>query len=686
MSSNSNHPYGPALTNPQAMALLASLMQGSINMPFPRSGGPGLFAQNQSMARAAVLDANSIHEKTDIHHLDARWYTPKPLDKAVLFDDANVAEEENGMKREDFVCVLCLNMCSEPAACRSCKLPFCKTCLLDALQKKKECPKCRQAIDPSTLSIEYSAQGFISKFRATCPNRDKGCKWTDAFGEEGKNVHAHLLTHCEHQPVQCPQAGCAMELPDKTHVEPHLQLCLFKKASDAAKRSPLIKRIGASIPLILSGNRRNEQYILKAFDLALAKDELSVFISVCFFSADAQERERAKEMGIKASKFKKGGKDLPQDEDKEELQDALKNDNDRFYEMEKIAKTTPLHHGIVNVDLVTGEMRIVWLDVASSFRFIRGLLVVGKSGNYLFATSSMDKGILLLDLRSGLPVFRKTNVPVLHFPTRVLAIPEPFFEEKEKEKEQDQKQDVTGFGGPLVTVEDETESAFTFPFHNSDETTHPAYMKKPKIIEKRWVGVLDSGKNPFTPSTFVTSKNVLRVFTYYDGGFEHELLLYKDELLRCDIHRVRQDSSIPAVGTMSFLKNMPPLICQAGLQPHKNGFLLCCSICDTVHVTTVNHDQQCLEQAQVLHVTGRGNLANKGVIARPDGTLISLGAYPETTGGHTYLGTYEMNILKTAYNEVCNATAIVVGKERPDVVVILDNHVGKGCLIHIVQK
>ena len=106
----------------------------------------------------------------------------------VFFKDKN-------MDRESFDCRICYEIVDDPVTCgrkEGCAAFYCNSCLTTAMEKDKNCPKCRYSITGQATKSLYIKNQLI-KQEVYCPN---GNGQTDSKAVTGRKRKADALDSC----------------------------------------------------------------------------------------------------------------------------------------------------------------------------------------------------------------------------------------------------------------------------------------------------------------------------------------------------------------------------------------------------------------------------------------------------------------------------------------------------------
>ena len=88
-------------------------------------------------------------------------------------------------------CIICNNVCIDPVQCRR-GHAFCRSCLLESLKRKKQCPTCRVALAPATMASNLIAKNMIEDAQVYCFTRLPALEAgnTSASSDEATDVDA----------------------------------------------------------------------------------------------------------------------------------------------------------------------------------------------------------------------------------------------------------------------------------------------------------------------------------------------------------------------------------------------------------------------------------------------------------------------------------------------------------------
>eukprot|EP00741_Cyanophora_paradoxa_P022382 tig00021462_g21608.t1 len=109
-------------------------------------------------------------------------------------------------------CQICLDILNDPvdANCEE-QHVFCRACLdewFDARPDGAACPTCNEALQRDRVRPAKSIRRLVLNLKASCPNRDAGCKWVEALS--GRADHA---AQCPLTIKQC--RGCGADFRQK---------------------------------------------------------------------------------------------------------------------------------------------------------------------------------------------------------------------------------------------------------------------------------------------------------------------------------------------------------------------------------------------------------------------------------------------------------------------------------------
>lgn len=73
-------------------------------------------------------------------------------------------------------CTICYDVFNNPLRL-NCGHTYCSSCIFDWIQKKDECPNCRQKINTNLISRDLLAFTLIEELEVSCNNDELGCPW-----------------------------------------------------------------------------------------------------------------------------------------------------------------------------------------------------------------------------------------------------------------------------------------------------------------------------------------------------------------------------------------------------------------------------------------------------------------------------------------------------------------------------
>eukprot|EP00755_Sulcionema_specki_P028143 Sspe_Gene.89269::Locus_61066_Transcript_1_1_Confidence_1.000_Length_1237::g.89269::m.89269 len=120
---------------------------------------------------------------------------------------------------EDLQCGICLGPAIESNVTQECGHLFCRGCILQAMEAKKECPTCRRPITIDEIRKDVRTQRKIHALGVHCRNKRGGCAWKGALSEFERHAEK-----CEYATVKCPFAphGCDEDVTRRS-LQQHIQ-------------------------------------------------------------------------------------------------------------------------------------------------------------------------------------------------------------------------------------------------------------------------------------------------------------------------------------------------------------------------------------------------------------------------------------------------------------------------------
>ncbi|XP_062331444.1 RING finger protein 151 isoform X1 [Osmerus eperlanus] len=116
----------------------------------------------------------------------------------------------------ELICTICRCVLRCPVR-MACSHVFCKSCILQWIQRQDSCPCCRKPVSPSLMMALYKLNKTIGRLRVKCAN--EGCSSTFLLSEE--LLHS---SSCLFQEVPCLHQGCSAQVP-RHHLESHARHC-----------------------------------------------------------------------------------------------------------------------------------------------------------------------------------------------------------------------------------------------------------------------------------------------------------------------------------------------------------------------------------------------------------------------------------------------------------------------------
>jgi len=173
---------------------------------------------------------------------------PIPLE-VLIVDQENVRE---------LLCCICLQILTNPRQCKNGHL-FCQVCIMQYVQKRPECPQCREFLNESNMARSLFLEKQLTKMKVYCKYHvcrdeetkdnfivDKNgcnkifpldevskherdceyapvfCKFSSRCGKlRRKDINEHQKT-CPFRPMECPHCKAHVEL---SKMEDHLEIC-----------------------------------------------------------------------------------------------------------------------------------------------------------------------------------------------------------------------------------------------------------------------------------------------------------------------------------------------------------------------------------------------------------------------------------------------------------------------------
>eukprot|EP01002_Notosolenus_urceolatus_P006010 NODE_2606_length_1079_cov_16.324272_g2169_i0.p1 GENE.NODE_2606_length_1079_cov_16.324272_g2169_i0~~NODE_2606_length_1079_cov_16.324272_g2169_i0.p1 ORF type:complete len:296 (+),score=50.12 NODE_2606_length_1079_cov_16.324272_g2169_i0:104-991(+) len=106
---------------------------------------------------------------------------------------------------EDLQCGICLHAAKDACVTEECGHLFCKSCIVNALERRPECPVDRLPLRLIHIRKDVRAQRKINALQVYCYNKKHGCSWRGCLSDLERHGD-----RCEFATVKCPFAphGC----------------------------------------------------------------------------------------------------------------------------------------------------------------------------------------------------------------------------------------------------------------------------------------------------------------------------------------------------------------------------------------------------------------------------------------------------------------------------------------------
>jgi Zinc finger, C3HC4 type (RING finger) len=156
-----------------------------------------------------------------------------------------------------FICPVCMLVLNSPTGCENGHV-FCRSCLFEYLNRKKECPTCCVAINRNHVQRNLVVENMISELMVRCEHRVSGCAWEGRLIDSGSHKDS-----CDFKLVDCPlfssADGCCADCPGQvrrcdtvshlTHpdVIGRLQLLLTRSNERAAAEATRIAELSSIV-------------------------------------------------------------------------------------------------------------------------------------------------------------------------------------------------------------------------------------------------------------------------------------------------------------------------------------------------------------------------------------------------------------------------------------------------------
>ena len=125
-------------------------------------------------------------------------------------------------KLDEVECIICHQLADQVYQTSCCGSTICLGCADRWKKQSNSCPQCRKA--PLEIIADPKTQRRITGGAVYCPNHHFGCDWVGSFGR----VPLHLVTDCDFEKKECPNAKCKVTLP-RTFIGKHQStLCLWR--------------------------------------------------------------------------------------------------------------------------------------------------------------------------------------------------------------------------------------------------------------------------------------------------------------------------------------------------------------------------------------------------------------------------------------------------------------------------
>eukprot|EP01006_Ploeotia_vitrea_P047453 TRINITY_DN67129_c7_g3_i1.p1 TRINITY_DN67129_c7_g3~~TRINITY_DN67129_c7_g3_i1.p1 ORF type:complete len:286 (+),score=3.14 TRINITY_DN67129_c7_g3_i1:69-926(+) len=158
----------------------------------------------------------------------------------------------------DYQCGICFNAAKDAAVTEECGHLFCKQCILQALERKKECPVCRTPLSYELVRKDVRTQRKILGLPVFCFNKKGGCAWKGCLSDLDKHCDK-----CEYATVKCPFTphGCEFVVTRKTlsdHIQTNSTSHLLLLCTALAKLQEEVMAIQQELDII---QRSDERFI-----------------------------------------------------------------------------------------------------------------------------------------------------------------------------------------------------------------------------------------------------------------------------------------------------------------------------------------------------------------------------------------------------------------------------------------
>lgn len=114
---------------------------------------------------------------------------------------------------DDLQCQICFSVARDPMVTEDCGHLFCKSCIVLAMERKKECPLDRSPLTVAQLRKDIRSHRRIITLPCYCYHKANGCEWKGDYGD----LETHI-EKCDYVPVECTFSphGCEVMVTKKT--------------------------------------------------------------------------------------------------------------------------------------------------------------------------------------------------------------------------------------------------------------------------------------------------------------------------------------------------------------------------------------------------------------------------------------------------------------------------------------
>lgn len=141
-----------------------------------------------------------------------------PLEYILNLPTEGIPDEKiasNSDINKGLFCSICYNLMWDPVEIEGCHHTFCKCCIIKYLEKKDECPTCREI--GVKFNVSVAIRRLCQEYKIKCFN--EGCKETPTYS----NLKDHL-EKCAFKKYICPNKGCNYK-GIRSDIKNHLVMC-----------------------------------------------------------------------------------------------------------------------------------------------------------------------------------------------------------------------------------------------------------------------------------------------------------------------------------------------------------------------------------------------------------------------------------------------------------------------------